>query len=317
MTGNSMIHTYADRYLAQCRSLGFEMQGRESLLRSFADHIARHSRTQSITTALAVEWATASKSTSSSYRARRLSVARTFARCCAAFDPSTEIPPPGLLTSGCKRPTPYIYSPSQIQNLLDAAQNMRPTDGLRPHTYTTLFGLLASTGIRIGEALRLCVLDVRWDASALVIVNSKRLSERLVPLHPTTLDVLHEYAQRRSVYLTDPPVPTLFISDYGKPLGHSGVLGVFARLRAKAGIKTTGRKPRIHDLRHTFACNRILQWHQDGVPLDHALTSLSAYLGHVQPTDTYWYLTGIPELLDVCSAQFEQYARCHLKGELI
>jgi integrase len=244
-------------------------------------------------------------------------VARTFARYCAAFDPRTEIPPSGLLASGRRRPAPYIYSPAEIQALLKAARALRPVDGLRPHTYAVLLGLLASTGIRIGEALRLTVDDVRWDASALSIRNSKRISERLVPLHSSTLDELRKYAQRRPIYLTDPAMPIFLVSGLGRPLGHSGVLRVFHRLRDQAGIqKSGGRQPRIHDLRHTFACIRMLQWHREGVPLDQAILSLSAYLGHVQPTDTYWYLSSIPDLLDACGERFEQYTERHWRGDL-
>lgn len=308
------IYEYAKDYLAQCHALGFEMRGKEHALRSFADYVSKHGRNGTITTALAVEWATSSPSTSSSYRCRLLSVARTLARYCAAFDPQTEIPPAGLVGGGPRRQPPHIYSHSEIQELLRLTRALKPADTLRPHTYTVVLGLLACTGIRIGEALRLDLSDCHWDISALTIRNSKRLSERLVPLHSSTLDVLHDYAKRRSNYLRDPTVSTFFISDQGRPLSHSTVGKLFQTLRAEAGIRTTGRQPRIHDLRHTFACNRILQWRKEGVPIDHALAFLSAYLGHVEPTDTYWYLSAVPDLLDLSCDLLEQHVRQHSKG---
>ena len=310
------IHELVEPYLAYRRSLGYKLQGKESWLRSFAAFAVRRGQGSPLTTALALEWATESKDATPSYQSHRLSMVRAFAQYCAAFDPRTEIPPSGLIGPSRQRPAPYIYSAAEIQALLAAARALHPPDALRPHTYVVLLGLLASTGIRIGEALRLCISDVRWDESALTIRNSKRLSERMVPLHASTVEALRGYAERRPAYLKDPAFPLFFISDKGGPLRHVTVGGVFRLLRAQAGIRVVGRRqPRIHDLRHTFACTRMLQWHKEGVCLDQALSSLSAYLGHVQPTDTYWYLSGIPELLAACGERFEQYAQRYLRGE--
>jgi integrase len=262
-----------------------------------------------------LEWATESKNDTPFNQARKLSAVRAFARYCATFDSRTEIPPPKLLGSTHRRPTPHIYSPEEIESLLKAARALHPPDRLRPQTYAVLLGLLASTGIRIGEAIRLCLDDVRWEESALVIRNSKRLTERLVPLHASTLEAIKTYAQRRRAYLREPSFARFFINDNGGALRHDQILRVFRRLRAKAGIGGTGRgQPRIHDLRHTFACTCFLQWQKEGVSLDQAILSLSAYLGHVAPTDTYWYLTGITQLLDTCGERFEQYAKRQAAG---
>jgi integrase len=304
-----------EQYLDHCRTLGYEMRGRQTMLRRFVAFASQRAPGSPLTTDLALAWATESKDHAPSYQARKLSTVRTFARYCAIFDARMEIPSLNLLGNTHRRPAPYIYSPEEVQSLLEAARALRPADALRPQTYAVLLGLLASTGIRIGEAIRLDADDVRWADSAMVIRNSKRLTERLVPLHASTLEALTAYAQRRRVYLHDPSFTRFFISDNGGAISHREILRVFGRLRVRAGIGGKGRRqPRIHDLRHTFACMRLLQWQKEGVALDQAILSLSAYLGHREPTDTYWYMTGIPELLDACGERFEQYAKGRAAG---
>jgi integrase len=243
-----------------------------------------------------------------------LSAVRTFARYCAAFDPRTEIPPK-LLGVRYHRRIPYIYSMTEIVALMKAARALRPGNGLHPHTYNALIGLLASTGIRVGEATRLELADVRWEDSALLIRKSKRVKERWVPVHSSTLDALRRYARRRSVCLANPPVSRFFINNVGRPLTYHRTKRTFRLLCAAAGIMGTGKgKPRIHDLRHTFVCMRLLQWHKEGVSLDQGMLALSAYLGHAEPTNTYWYLSTIPELLDACGKRFEEQTLRRIKG---
>ena len=304
-----------EQYLAHRQNLGFGIEDLKTLLRSFVVYANRRSPAAFVTTSAALEWATGSKPISPSTQARRLSVVRNFARYCTAFDPRTEIPPPKLLGSGRRRAAPYIYSMTEIQTLLKAARTLRPANALRPHTYTVLIGLIASTGIRVGEAIRLGIDDVRWKESALVIRNSKRVKERLVPLHSSALAALQAYAQLRSAYLAESSISSFFITDWGKPLNRVTVRHIFGQLCVAAGIgDAKRRRPRIHDLRHTFACRRLLQWHKDGLSLDAGMMSLSAYLGHVEPTNTYWYLTAIPELLDACGKRFEQQSLRRLAG---
>ena len=316
MNEHPTIDKLVGPYLVYRRSLGYRLEGADPLLRRFAAFAVQHGRDIFLTTALALEWAMEPKDVTSSYRCRLLSMVRGFAQYCAAFDPRTEIPPSGLLGPTRERPAPYIYSAAEIQTLLAAARALRPPGALRSHTYAVLLGLLASTGIRIGEALRLNSSDVHWDPSALIIRNSKRLSERLVPLHASTGEALQKYAGLRLAYLKDPAFPLFFITDKGGPLKHVTVSQTFRLLRAQAGIRVAGRRqPRIHDLRHTFACTRMLRWHKQGIGLDQALPALSAYLGHVQPTDTYWYLSGTSELLAACGERFEQYVQRYSRGE--
>jgi integrase len=314
MNDHTTISSSVERYLAFRQTLGYDVRRDGELLRNFRAFLAQRRHTGPLTTALALEWATKPERASRAYRVLRLGVARNFARYCAAFDAHTEIPPAGLLKHG-PRPAPYIYSPDEIQTLLKTARSLRPRDGLRPHTYAGLLALIACTGIRTCEAVRLCVCDVLWRESALLIRNSKRITERLVPLHSSALDALREYGQRRSGYAADPAFPRFFIADNGGPLDRFTVGQTFRRLRVRAGVNAAkGPQPRIHDLRHTFATRRLLQWHREGVPLDRALLTLSAYLGHVRPTDTYWYLTAIPELMSACGERFERYMRRQLEG---
>ena len=315
MNSQSITMDRVDQYIAHCRTLGYKLQGRRAMLRRFVAFLSRRAPDSPITTALALEWATESKLDTPINQARKLTAVRAFARYCAVDDPRTEIPPENLLGKTRRRPSPYIYSSEEIHSLLNAAWHLRPPDALRPQTYAVLLGLLACTGIRIGETIRLRLDDVRWNDPALVIRDSKRLRERLVPLHDSTVNTLQAYVQRRSIYVQDASCDRFFINDNGGPLCHGQILRVFRRLRSTVGIGGTGRgQPRIHDLRHTFACRRVLQWQQDGIPLDKAIASLSTYLGHVAPTDTYWYLTGMRELLQACGERFERYAESQMKG---
>jgi integrase len=315
MNDHPTILQRVERYLAHRQGLGYGDKNVAPLLQSFAAHASQRNPTGPVTTSLAVEWAIGSKPLTPSTQAHRLSMVRTFARYCAAYDPRTEIPSQKLLGPARHRPGAYIYSPAEIEALLKAARSLRPANALRPHTYAALLGLMASTGIRVGEAIRLDLADVRWEESALVIRTSKQVRERWVPVHASTLDVLRAYAERRAVYVAAPSLLRFFINEESRPLTRNAIRTVFRHLRTVAGIGGKGKgQPRIHDLRHTFACRRLLRWHQEGVSIDEGMMSLSAYLGHVGPAHTYWYLTGIPELLDACGKRFEQQALRRMKG---
>jgi integrase len=141
------------------------------------------------------------------------------------------------------------------------------------------------------------------------------VKERRVPVHASTLDVLRAYSDRRAVYLANSATDRFFINDASRPLSRSAVTTVFRQVRTTAGIGGTGKgQPRIHDLRHTFACRRLVQWHREGRSIDEGMASLSAYLGHVGPAHTYWYLTGIHELLDACGKRFERQVLRRMRG---
>jgi integrase len=297
-------------YLAVRRKLGFALHIEGQELGRFARFADEVGHTGPITTAIAVRWATLPADASRLYHARRLDLVRRLSRFRAAFEPETEIPPEGLLGPSYSRREPHVYWDSEITELLSAASQLGPTGGLRPCTYVTLFGLLACTGLRISEALALTRSHVDLDAGVITIAAGKFRRERLVPVHPTTAQALRDYAARRDRYCRTPRAETFFISEFGTSLKYQKVLGTFATLRRQLGwtVGRGARRPRIHDLRHTLIVRRLLRWYEDGSDIDRKIATLSIYVGHVKVSNTYWYLTAIPELLAVGAARFEKFA---------
>jgi integrase len=294
-------------YLEYRRQFGFRLDNAGQLLMRFAEYADRSGHRGPVTTELAVRWARLPRAGSAVYRARRLDLVRGFARYRAVFDPRTEIPPRGLLGPAYRRVTPHIYTEAEVSALLDAARQLAPADGLRPHTYATLFGLLACTGLRLSEALHLDRSDVDWRRGLLTVRQTKFRKSRLVPLHPSTTRALRDYADRRDRSRPVPRTDAFFVTVRGSRVGHSTAEGVFLQLRKRlAWAPASGdRAPRIHDLRHAFACRRLLLWYAQGVDIDRAVPALATYLGHAGARDTYWYLTAVPELLERAAARFE------------
>ncbi len=309
MTRRNSMTCLAQEYLAYRRGLGFTLRIEGQLLMRFAEYADRTGHRGPLTTELAVRWARLPREASPAYWSRRLNIVRGFARYRAVFDPRTEIPPQGLLGPGYLRVTPHINSEPELAALLAAARRLPPQDGLRPHTYATLFGLLACTGLRLSEALKLTRSDVSWQQGLLAIRQSKFRKSRLVPLHPSAVQALQAYDERRARCF---PLAgeALFLSVRGTALRPATVHGTFGQLRAQLSwsVQAGRRRPRIHDLRHTFACRRLLEWYRQGADLDHAIASLSTYLGHGEVADTYWYLTGVPELMELAAVRFEVFA---------
>jgi integrase len=300
----------AREYLDYRRQLGFDLQSVGRLLLQFASYAEQIKHQGPITTELAVRWAKLPEKASASYLANRLNAVRCFARYRAIFDPETEIPPSKLLGAALRRTTPYIFAPAEIKALLHEAGRLPPADGLRPHTYVTLFALLACTGLRHREALRLTRSDVDYEQRLLHVRNTKFRKSRLVPLHPSTIQALVRYAGLRDQHHPIARSDAFFVSMRGTALGQSTVDAVFAKLRDR--LTWTGcparRLPRIHDLRHTFACRSLLRWYEERVDVDHAIAALSTYLGHADVNHTYWYITGVPELLELAGTRFEHFA---------
>lgn len=298
-------------YLRTRRSLGFEMRTEGPELIRFARFAERTGHRGPLTTDLAVRWAQLPTSASPMYWARRLDIVRRFAKYRVLFDLRTQVPPPGLLGPSYRRPTPHIYSSLEIAALLEEAAKLGPVGGLRPWTYVTVFGLLASTGIRISEALRLRRTDVDLEHGVITVVETKFHKSRLVPLHQSTVRGLRRYARRRDRYHRKrAQVPAFFVTECGTALKYGRAMVTFQSLRTRLGWKVDGHKPpRIHDLRHSFAVACLLRWYDDGENVDQRIADLATYLGHVKVTYTYWYLTAIPALLAVSARRFESYAR--------
>lgn len=301
----------ASEYLALRRGLGFGLRIQGRMLLDFARYADESGHRGAITLELATGWARCSRA-GAAYIDQRLSIVRQFARHRAAFDPTTQVPPPGLLGGfPRRRKPPHIYSEREITELLRAAQALRPRGGLRPKTYVTLFSLLVATGLRISEACRLTGDDVDLHAGLLVIRESKFRKSRLVPLHPTTVQALRRYAALRDRYGKPARSECFFRTDHAASLRTRVADRTFSGLRSRLGWTAHGRTrmPRIHDLRHTFAVRRLLRWYEEGADVDQKLPALATYLGHANVADTYWYLSAIPELLALTSQLFEHFAQ--------
>jgi integrase len=301
MTG---IHAALEDYLTVRRALGHKLAGAEYLLRQFLAFLGQRGAA-SITTGLAVAWATLPAGASDAYRAQRLSAVRCFASWLQAIDPATEVPPAGILAARPARAVPYLYTDDEVAALMAAAHSLRYP--MRRCTYQALIGLLATTGLRVGEAIRLDRGDVLYGAGLVRVVESKFGKSREVPLHPSAVEALSRYAERRDQLCTEPKADSFFLSASGTRLVYRSVLSVFQRLLRQAGLGPRSQRcrPRIHDFRHRFASRTLADWHRAGADVQAMLPLLSAYLGHVDPKSTYWYLSGTPELLGLAGRRLE------------
>jgi integrase len=298
-----------ENYLTARRLLGYQLKIEGQELHRFARFAEEQKHCGALTIELAIAWANTAKS-AGLYRARRVETVRGLAKYCALFEPETEIPPSRLLGPAHRRLSPHIYSTQDIEKLLEAAAELKPQDGLRPATMQCLFGLLSSTGLRISEALHLKCGDVDLEQGVLIVREAKFSKGRYVPLHPTTVKALFHYARFRDLRISfSSDAAPFFPCDNGRPLKYRQALHAFQSLRRHLGWGTlASRPPRIHDLRHTFACHRLLAWYEEGVDVNKEIVLLSVYLGHSKVTDTYWYVTGIPSLMAIAAKRFERLA---------
>jgi integrase/recombinase XerD len=299
----------AEDYLALRRSLGFKLERPGQLLADFAGYLDACGAT-TVTTELALAWATRPAGADPAWWRMRLAAIRPFARYLAAFIPETEVPPAGLLPGPVsRRAVPYLYSAAEITALMTAAAAIRTS--LRAATYQTLIGLLAVTGMRAGEAIRLDRSDADLQTGLLTIRESKFGKSRQLPLHATSTAALAGYAALRDTWHPRPASPAFFVSLTGTRLIYKNVHYTFHRLAQAAGLtpRAPRCRPRIHDLRHSFAVATLLSWYQDGGDVAARLPLLSAWLGHADPGSTYWYLTGTPELFALAGQRLEDHLR--------
>jgi len=288
-------------YLAQRRALGFRLQSEGNLLLEFAHYADRNRHRGHLTKKLAITWASLPSQVDRLYWARRLEVVRTFAKHLLITESQTELPPRHVFGPAHRGPRPFIYSPGQITQILEAAGQL--PGKLQPFSFQTLFGLLACTGLRISEALRLRVADVDFSQGMLVVRESKFGRTRWVPLHSTASNALQVYARKRQCLF--PLTEHFFTSDRGRRLGYQAVRKVFAKLRKLLAIE--GRQPRIHDFRHAFACRVLQRWQAQRKGAQSRVIILSRYLGHSRISDTYWYLQALPELMAEAGRRFELF----------
>lgn len=312
----SSMQERVETYLQVRRSVGYILRIEGQQLQRFACFADQRGHQGHITLDLAVAWAINSQKSHQIGRARRLEVVRPLARYCAVFEPETEIPPSHFFGPARRRLTPHIYSDREIEQLLEAADGLQPQQGLRPVTMHCLLALLAATGLRISEALRLSRNDVDLTQGLLQVRMTKFRKSRYVPLHPTACDALCGYAHFRDQRLPVVQNTAFFLLDNGHALQYRQVLHAFHRIREQLGwdADASGRRPRLYDLRHTFACKRLLAWYEDDVDVDRMVPLLSTYLGHARVSDTYWYLTGIPTLMAIVAARFESQSQRHSMG---
>jgi integrase len=296
--------------------MGFELRCIGELVLSFAEFVDRSGCRSPLTTDLILHWVRLPKAAAQTYLGSRLSAVRGFARYLAARDGRSEVPDWRLLPKSL-RCQPHLFDEHQLAQLLAAARQLRSTYELRPQIYETLFGLLASTGLRISEALKLMRGQVDLERGILRIERTKFKKSRLVPLHSTTTQALRRYAAARDCRWGLHDEQAFFPDRRGLALQYPTVVVVFRQLCHSLGWhRGNGEwpRPRIHDLRHSFACRRLLCWYRDGENVHHCIAALSTYLGHSSVTGTYWYLTATPALLAVAGSRFERFAASTERG---
>ena len=305
-----------DDYLAERRRLGFELRSRDTLLAAFARYVASRHHRGPLTADLMVDWARQDKwhrDTQATW-AGRLARVRHFARYLKQFEPDTEVPDELAFGPEPGRVAPHIFHENEIVELLAAARQLGPRGSIRPATYETLFGLMASTGLRVSEAIHLRDADVDLKHGMLTIRQTKFAKSRQLPMHPSTVAALARYRRQRARHMPARADMTFLISSRGRrlgqPLGDRQAHRVFNALGDSLGWVNRGahKAPRLHDLRHTFAVRRMMLWHADGTDIDQMMLALSTYMGHAEIFYTYWYLTAVPELMALAGGKFERFA---------
>jgi integrase/recombinase XerD len=300
------IREAAEMYLQIRRSLGFKMKTEEKLLSKFISFLEQQGVTH-ITSPLAIRWATQCKPCHPAYWRHRLCTVRRFARYVQGLDPRTEIPPTGVLTHRYPRRTPHIYTESEILRLVKAAKRTRAPKELWGWTFSTIFGLLAVTGMRVAESVILDREDVDLQEGILTIRETKFRKSRLVPIHPTTTKALRRYSRFRDRLFPKVKTGSFFVTERGKRLRAKHVGKKFLTLARKIGLRgpegTPG--PHLHDLRHAFAVRTMLAWYRSGVDVEAHMPELSTYLGHLSTAETYWYVSAVPELLYLAAQRLE------------
>ncbi len=302
------IAAQVEDYLVSRRAVGFDLRGEGYQLRAFARFVSEQDDTGALTLELLLRWAQGSVAPGPVTAARRVEVLRPFLKYCRQFDVGGTVIPLRLCGPGHRRLAPHIYTEAEVTALLVAAGELKP-DGLRPLTYVTLFGLLAATGMRLSEALRLERKDLNLDQPSLTVRETKFKKSRLVPIHVSTANALAVYQNAAVAMLRHPGVGTVFLTSEGRPIPKRTIHNTFDRLRRRLGWVARGghAQPRIHDLRHTFICQALLRGQQDN-QVDHVADAISTYVGHAKVSDTYWYISATPELMRGASQRFSRFS---------
>ena len=294
----SELSGHVQDYLRLRRALGFKLERGGRLLPQLVAYLEA-AGAATVTSDLAITWARLPGHAHPNHWAQRLAIARGFARYLQALDPATEVPPAGVFPTRRHRPTPFLWSQRDICRLLESTRALRPA--VRAATYEALFGLLATCGMRVGEAVGLDRDDVDLQAGVITIRHANFDRPRLVPLHPTVTEALSRYAAERDRLCPRPRARAFFVSSVGTGLDRSGVGKTLRQITTSLGMRTESVHPRAHDLRHSFAVDTLIRWQHSGLSVDEHIATLSTYLGHVSPADTYWYLSASPELMGLAA----------------
>jgi integrase len=323
MSARVSLQARVEQYLDERRQLGFKLRSMGHGLLSFARYVTEIDHHGPLTIDLMADWARRAQAGRGDRAtlARRLKMLRPFVTWLRQFEPATEVPDEAVFGRVPGRMTPHIYRESEIIELLAAARQLGPEGGLRPAVMETLFGLVASTGLRISEALGLLDADVDLRAGVLTIRQSKFGKTRMVPLHPSAIEALTRYRIQRARHVRTTAELPFFVASrgqlLGRPISDRQIHRIFVGLRRQLGWVDRGSHgtPRIHDLRHSFAVRRLVLWHEQGEDINQRMLALATYLGHAKVSHTYWYLTGVPELMGLLGQAFERYASAWENGD--
>lgn len=301
----STLRDSLEKYLALRRALGTRLAEPGMALSAFVS-VLEAEGLDHITTESAVRWARQPTWAQPATWARKLTSVRGFAAWLSAGDSRTEVPPYGILVERHRRKPPHIYSTQEIRRLMWHARRLPSRTGLRARTYATLIGLLASTGLRSGEALALDIGDVDLRGGILAIRDTKFGKSRLVPVSPTTGRALARYSRFRDTAAPQRESQAFFVAEHGMRLTGCAARRTFARLCAEVGLRPSirrrsGRGPRLHDMRHTFTTTKLIEWYRAGLDVDREIPKLTTYLGHSEIGNTYWYIEAVPELLQLAT----------------
>ena len=306
------LETQLIAYLRLRQALGCQMRAEHVLLPEFVAFLQAQERTGPIRAHLALEWASQTSARRGvAGAAKRLTIARRFLAYLQAAAPDTDVPAPALLPTP-RRSKPSLFTPRQLTALFEAARASRPHGSLRPQTFSTLIGLLASTGLRVGEAIRLQMSAAKLDLDPphFHILATKFHTSRIVPLHPSTAEQLQHYRQQRA-RLHDAALSDAFlVSEQGEPLTSPAVYVWCDRLCRRLAIAPAdgGRRPCLMSFRHPFAVTCMRRWYEQGQDVHTVFPHLSVSLGHVRPQESYWYVTAVPELLGAAAQRCPCYA---------
>lgn len=310
MSSTRTLLALAETYLAERRQLGFELERPGTLTLSFARYADNAGHTGPLNESIVLQWAREKAQRIDPFTwAKRVAVLRPFARYLRELEPSTKFPEDSPYGRSSRRLAPHIYTQVEVDALIAAARQL--PGGLTSASFEVLFGLLAATGLRISEALQLRCGDLDCSKGELTVRHAKRYRERMVPLHPTATSALLAYLRVRAKHGATNFAAPLFLSEKtGDALSYRYAGHVFRLLTTKLGLIPRGghRVVRIHDLRHTFICRRLMLWQKDGADLGNAMMSLSTYVGHVRLSDTYWYIEAVPELMMIAGDRFDAFA---------